>query len=147
MIQKAQFLRVASILFALCAVLLPNVAFAETTTLTDIFCKIGTLVDLVTPIVAALALLAFFWGLTMYLFSLSGGEGSTAHSSYGMPATPQNKTQGRTIMVYGVIVLFVMFSIWGIVNLLQNSFGVGNGQITPPSLPGVPAPSIPSGSC
>ncbi|MBI5645032.1 hypothetical protein HY970_02930 [Candidatus Kaiserbacteria bacterium] len=62
------------------------------------------------------AILAFFWGLLKYLFQ-GGGE---------------NKSEGLKIMFYGVIAIFVMVSIWGIIRLLQNTFGVTqNTSITP----------------
>ena len=111
----------------------PSFAFAADD-LQELFCTIGALVFLVTPMVVALALLGFFWGLAMYMFSLSGGEGAQAHSMYGAPASPQGKQAGRTVMLYGIITLFVMVSIWGIVNVLQSTFGLSGGSITPPSL-------------
>ncbi len=115
----------------------PTPVFAANSTLINVFCKLGGLILLITPMVVALALFAFFWGLTMYMFSLSGSGGSAAHSGgYGMPSTPENKNAGRTIMLYGIITLFVMISIWGIVNILQNTFDVGGGSITPPSITG-----------
>lgn len=122
--------------FSLLAFLLtPQFAFAADS-LQDVLCTLGGLVALATPIVVAFALFGFFWGLAMYMFSLSSGEGGAAHSAYGQPATPQSKNAGRTIMIYGILVLFVMLSIWGIVNLLQATFGVGGGSIRPPTIAG-----------
>lgn len=61
------------------------------------------------------AILAFFWGLIMYLFKQG-----------------EDKSEGLRIMFYGVIAIFVMVSIWGIIRLLQNTFGVTqNTSITP----------------
>ena len=117
------------------ALLLPQFAFAVTT-LKEIFCAIGTLINLATPIVVSLALLGFFWGLAMYMFSLSGAGGTAHNQAYGMPASPQGQQTGRSVMFYGIVVLFVMFSIWGLVNILQSTFGVGGGSITPPSISG-----------
>lgn len=128
------------------AFLMPFSAFAVDT-IQRIFCTLGQLVATATPIVAGLSLLAFFWGLAMYLFSLSAGEGSSSHSTYGMPSTPQGKRAGRTIMLYGVIVLFVMVSVWGLVKILQATFGITGGEnITPPRLTSEPI-TIPQPSC
>ncbi|MBY0539224.1 hypothetical protein K2P56_02200 [Patescibacteria group bacterium] len=122
--------------FSLLALLLtPQFVFAADT-LIDVLCTLGGLVGLATPIVVALALFGFFWGLAMYMFSLSTGGDTGAHSAYGQPATPQSKNAGRTIMIYGILVLFVMLSIWGIVNVLQVTFGVGGGAINPPRIAG-----------
>lgn len=95
------------------------------TTLQDILCTLFEVVNLASPIIASLALLAFFWGLAMFLFKFDGKE--------------EDQKKGRAIMVWGVIALFVMVSIWGIVNLLQRGFGTPSGNLTPPSLDyGVP---------
>ncbi|MEN9390375.1 MAG: hypothetical protein RLZZ283_475 [Candidatus Parcubacteria bacterium] len=99
-------------------VVLPGVAFADT--LFDVGNTIGGLVDLVTPIVVALALVMFFWGLITY-FTAKGDEKALE--------------KARNTMIYGVIILFVMVSIWGIVNILQDTFNVGGTQtVTPPSV-------------
>jgi hypothetical protein len=65
-----------------------------------------------------------------------------------MPSTPQGKRAGRTIMLYGVIVLFVMVSVWGLVNILRATFGItdADNNITPPTLGGVRV-TIPTPSC
>ena len=128
------------------AFLMPLSAFAVDT-LQIVLCKLGQLVATATPIVAGLSLLAFFWGLAMYLFSLSAGEGSSSHSTYGMPSTPQGKRAGRTIMLYGIIVLFVMVSVWGLVKILQATFGItGEEPIRPPTIGDVRV-TIPAPSC
>lgn len=122
------------------ALLAPAFAFASSTTIQNVLCTIGQLVGQATPIVAALALLAFFWGLAMYVFSLSGSSDASAHmgGGYGIQAaaSPQGKKMGRTVMLYGIIVLFVMMSIWGIVTLLQDTFGLRNAEstINPPTI-------------
>lgn len=82
---------------------------------------LGGLINFAMPIVVALALLAFFWGLAIYIFNFSGKD--------------EDKKKGRDIMVYGVIVLFVMLSIWGIVNILRETFNLtASTSITVPGL-------------
>jgi hypothetical protein len=62
------------------------------------------------------AIIAFFYGLIRWLFS----------------ASSETKGEALAIMFYGVIAIFVMVSIWGIIRLLQNTFGVTqNTSITP----------------
>ncbi|MBX9765254.1 hypothetical protein K2X83_01290 [Patescibacteria group bacterium] len=130
---QAKILRLIGLFFIS---LFPFAAFAGEPTLFSVLCTVVSLVDLATPIVVALALLGFFWGLAMYIFTLgSGGE-------------DKDKKKGREIMTYGVIVFFVMLSIWGIVNMLQETFGVSSGVITPPTFQGVPPPQFaPTPSC
>ncbi len=69
-----------------------------------------------------LALIFFFWGLAKYILS-AGDE--------------EKKTEGRNIMIYGVIALFVMVSVWGLTTLLGNTFGVTGGG-APDSAPLIP---------
>lgn len=66
--------------------------------------------DLISPLVllvASLAFLAFLWGIAVYIFK-AGDE--------------KSKEYGKNIMVYGVIALFVMVSVWSLVQILKNTF-------------------------
>ena len=69
---------------------------------------------------AATALLAFSWGLAMYLFNFSGKD--------------EDKKKGRELMVWGIIAIFAIVSIAGIVALLQNTFATPGGGLTPPTV-------------
>lgn len=96
----------------------PFLAFAET--LDGILNTVGNLVDAATPIVVALALVYFFWGLGNFILGSSDSD---------------KRKQAIEIMIYGIIALFIMVSIWGIVNVLQSTFNVGGTQ-------SVPVPSV-----
>jgi hypothetical protein len=56
----------------------------------------------------------FFWGLIKYLVEVG-----------------EQKSEGLKIMFYGVIAIFVMVSLWGIIRVLQSTFGVQNNQAIP----------------
>jgi len=43
---------------------------------------------------------------------------------YVMPN--EDRTEGNTYVMYSIIGFFVILSFWGLVNILQNSFGLGN---------------------
>ncbi len=95
--------------------------FVFAASVSDVIETIGEIISALIPIVAALALLFFFWGLAKYI--LNAGD-ETA------------KTEGRNIMIWGIIALFVMFSVWGLVEVLQNTFSVGGSSA--PTLPEIP---------
>lgn len=76
------------------------------------------LINLAIPIVIALAVLYFFWGLAQYILNSSDES---------------KKEEGRTIMIYGIIALFVMVSVWGLIRLLQETFNVKDQN---PIIPG-----------
>lgn len=42
--------------------------------------------------------------------------------NYFVAQSPEGKKEGGMAVLYGVIALFVIFSIWGIVNVFRNSF-------------------------
>ncbi|MDP6388036.1 MAG: hypothetical protein QGG63_02070 [Candidatus Pacebacteria bacterium] len=88
--------------------LAPMVAFAATT-LGNVLEDIGNLIGLATPIIVGLALLAFFVGLVKLIFS-AGNE--------------EEKKKSKGIMIWGIIALFVMVSVWGLVNLLGDTFDI-----------------------
>lgn len=68
----------------------------------------NTILNAAIGLLITLAIIAFFWGLIRYLFT-EGTEGKAA---------------GLKIMLMGVITIFVMVSIWGLVRLLQSTFQV-----------------------
>ena len=82
--------------------------------------SIGNIIGLLIPITIGLAMLAFFFGLSQYI--RSSGEGHK---------------EGKHIMLAGIISLFIMVSIWGIVRFAQSSLGISNEQ-------SIPAPRFPT---
>lgn len=75
--------------------------------------SIGRLIDIALPIIVALGLLAFFFGLAKFIFAAGN---------------PDKQKEGRQIMIYGVIALFVMVSVWGLVRFVGSALGVQQGQ-------------------
>lgn len=109
--------------------LLPMVASAQGAldTVIRLAQDFGGLVGVLIPIVVSLAVLAFFWGLAKYVFA-AGDESA--------------KDQGKRIMIWGGIALFVIFSIWGIIRIVQQSFEIDlnnsaldAGSLVPTGLP------------
>ncbi|HEY4501970.1 MAG TPA: hypothetical protein VJJ20_02790 [Candidatus Paceibacterota bacterium] len=88
----------------------PLVAMAQRLQpLADLVSSISSLVGALVPILITMALVVFFWGLIRYLWP-SGGKSNVAGA--------------KTLMIWGIITLFVMVSIWGIVRLAQSALGV-----------------------
>lgn len=100
--------------------LLPALAFAQGTDATGVLSTVRDLINTLLPIVIALALLFFFWGLAKFILS-AGDEAA--------------KGEARSIMIWGVIVLFVMVSVWGLVNVLVNTFNLDTDETTIPEAP------------
>ncbi len=90
-----------------------------TTGLAGVLSTIAGLINLATPIIVALALLFFFWGLATYILNASDGE---------------KQKEGRNIMIWGILALFVMVSVWGIVNVVRDTFKLNDNTITVPGI-------------
>jgi hypothetical protein len=102
-----------------------SAAFSQTK---SYIASIGQIVQSLTILVMGLALLYFFWGLAKFILS-AGDEKKLA--------------EGKSTMIWGVIALFFMSSIWGIVALVGGELGIRSGGIfdvgAPPAGPTAPA--------
>ncbi len=122
-----------ALFLAVFSVLTPVVAFgAQVKDLKDLIKTLTDLVSLTIPLVAALALLAFFWGLAKFILNADDEE---------------SRKSGKQFMIWGIIALFVMVSVWGLVQVIAQTFGIGTGgSINPPQVPAgsqnTPQPSI-----
>jgi hypothetical protein len=93
--------------------LVPALGFAQTQeslgSLTGIVQFISKTVSALIPIFFGLAIVYFFWGLVKYI--RSAGD-------------PKAAADGKSIMIWGVIAIAVMASIWGLVGWLGGLFGI-----------------------
>ena len=82
-----------------------------------------TLVRSLGTLFMSLAVVAFFWGVVQYIWGLREG-------------TPEKIKNGNQFMVWGLIGLFVMFSVYGIIKFFQGTLlnGVDNSTITVPTV-------------
>jgi hypothetical protein len=86
--------------------------------------KLGDLFDFVTciigtsilPLMLALAVAMFIWGVIQYVL---GGDEEKA------------REKGKQFMLWGIIALTVMVSIWGLVGILTNTFNLNSGFFIP----------------
>lgn len=97
-------------LVSLSAFLFPAVALAQDlTNIQNIVIAIGRIVDVALPVVVGIALLAFFWGLAKFIFA--AGD-------------PEKRSEGKAIMIWGAIAIFVMVAIFGIVEFIGNALDI-----------------------
>lgn len=89
------------------AMLLPLTSFAALDNLKGLVGDIGNIIDTLIPIIFTLAVLGFFYGLVKYIF---GAE--------------HDKDAAKKTMLWGVVALFVMATVWGLVNFLGEAVGV-----------------------
>ncbi|MBU3668806.1 MAG: hypothetical protein FGM57_02460 [Candidatus Taylorbacteria bacterium] len=83
---------------------------------------VGQLIDWLLPLVIALTVLVFVWGLFKLVLA---GDSEDA------------RKEARGYIMWGIVALFVMVSVWGLVNILIRSFALSNGLPPMPAVPGV----------
>ena len=99
---------------ALVLFVLPVLTHAQT--VTKFLTTIRGWLNLMVPMLITLGIIAFFWALAMYLFS--DGE---------------DKAKGLNRMMMGILAVFVMASLGGLIGILQNTTGAGKAKtINPP---------------
>jgi hypothetical protein len=100
--------------------LMPAVASAQTVrNLEDVLNFVLRLISAVIPIIIALAVLVFIWGVFRYVVS----------------SDEEAKAKGKNMILWGIVGLFVMVSVWGLVNILVNTFNLEQDAPDGPELP------------
>lgn len=79
----------------------------------------NTLINRLIPFIIALTVLVFLWGVFKFVLS-NDAEG---------------RKEARGYMVWGIVSLFIMVSVWGLVNILVRTFSLNTNA---PALPQVP---------
>jgi hypothetical protein len=88
--------------------------------------SIGKLINTIIPLLIGAAVLVFLWGVLKYV--LAGSE------------DPAKKTEARSFMIWGIIAIFVMVSVMGLIGLVQNVSGVSStGNVSLPQV-NIPQP-------
>jgi hypothetical protein len=110
--------------------LLPAVAFAQGAprTFGDLAGLFVTILDNATAVLIVAGIAIYFWGISTNI--LKFGEG--------------DKEKFRNYFLWGIIVLFVMVSVWGILHLLQDTLFGGNAFNPTNGSPQTPADSFQS---
>ncbi len=72
-----------------------------------ILCRLQALFNAVVPVLIALGVVYFVWGVVQYVIA----------------DAEEGKKKGRDSMVFGIIGLAVIISVWGLVNIVVRTFG------------------------
>lgn len=89
----------------------------------DVNSLIKTIMDIlnvVVPLLIAVAVVVFLWGVVQYI-TAAGDE--------------EKRKSGRQTMIWGIVGLFVMVAVWGLVNILISTFGLDTSVPVVPGLP------------
>ena len=83
----------------------------------SILCNIQRLLNATVPVLIALGVVYFVWGVVQYV--IGGGE--------------EAKTKGKNHMIWGLIGFAVIVGMWGLVTIVVRTFGVGAQSILIPT--------------
>ncbi len=93
----------------------PLVSFAANTNcdavtggIGKIICQANQILNSIVPAILSLGVIYFVWGVVQYV--IGGGE--------------EAKTKGRDQMIFGIIGLTAIVGVWGLVNIVTNTFGI-----------------------
>jgi heme/copper-type cytochrome/quinol oxidase subunit 4 len=123
-------------IIAIIASVVPSVAFAITpiTDINGVSSKALGIGNVFTYLLVALAVIYIVWNVVFYLIR---------------PSSEDKKAAGMNIL-YGIVGLFVIVSIWGLVNIFTNSFATTPTNSKIPNLGqqpgegGIPANQVPT---
>ena len=76
----------------------------------DVICRIYSIIKIIIPVLILGAVAYFIWGIIQFVIAGDAEE----------------KSAGRTMMINGIIGFAVILGLWGLVNILLSTFGVGN---------------------
>jgi hypothetical protein len=112
------------------AFLFPALTFAQGrqgggfSSLQDTLGTLTNFINALIPFAIGIAVLVFIFGLISFITA---------------GADEEKRKGARNTIIWGIIILFVMVSVWGLVNVLRNTFSLDN-QV-PDDIPAVPRPS------
>ena len=104
-------------------ILVPLGASAQVTNFAELVTLFGSYLRLLVPFLIGLGVVVFFWGVVRYV---TAGEDQ------------QRLRDGARLMSYGIIAIFVMVAVWGLVWIIINTFGIEGLITTPPNIPVYP---------
>jgi len=99
-------------LFALA--LLPKLALAQT--VNDIMSKIMTLLQGFITLCSLTAFATFFWGIAIFIYNVDDDK---------------KRGEGKDWMVWSIVALFVMITVWGILGFLTGTFNISPLPLLP----------------
>jgi hypothetical protein len=104
----------------------PALAFAQVIqeqSLTGVVKFVRSTMDTATVLILAAAVVFFLWGVFQFVMSAGNDE---------------ERTKGRDHIIYGLVGIAVMVSVWGLVKFLTTTFGTSSTSGTAISAPPLP---------
>lgn len=104
---KALFLILMGVVPALAAAQMRE----DPRTFSSIVFSFVDIINMLLPLLVGLALLVFFKGLAQFIWNAGDAK---------------SHEEGKKLIIWGLIALFIMVSVWGILSFAYRDFGFGN---------------------
>jgi len=85
-------------------------------TFKDFVCSLINILNDIVPILMVLATVVFLWGVMQFIYYADNEE---------------KRASGKMFIIYGLIGLFVIIAMWGLVAVLVSTFGLESLGIPP----------------
>lgn len=119
-----------ALFFLMTLLVVPLVSFAATPACSpqtgtigefkDLICLFINIIYSLIPLLVSLMVLVFFWGLAKFIWHAGDSKA---------------RAEGRQVMIWGVVGLFVATSLFGILRFLYSNFSFSDSINIPPHLP------------
>ena len=104
--------------FPLLALAQVNTTYSGSSGLGGLLKWFSGLLSLAVPLIISLAVVYFIYNVFNY--AIKEGE---------------EKEKAKSSMIWGIVAIFIMVSVWGLVNILSSTFQLGNGPAQGPAIP------------
>lgn len=94
-------------IISLCAGLLPVFAFAQATDIGSLIGIFQNIINAIIPFLVGLAIMLIIYGILGFI---------------SKAADEEKRAEARNFIIWGVVGVFIMISVWGLVNILVNTF-------------------------
>lgn len=99
------------IILLLTILIVPHITMAANNVFNDLVNKLVGIINIIAPILISLAIVLFFFHTGKGIFGQAKDSGAA-------------QSQLKETLFWGVIIIFVMVSIWGILNLIGGEFNL-----------------------
>lgn len=99
------------------SLLLPAVALAQSNDLTGVLDTAQGIINQITPFLVGLAVFIVIWGVFKFISSAGDDE---------------KRGEAQKFVLWGVVGIFIMVSVWGLVNILLNTAPTPNTPVIVP---------------
>ena len=94
-----------------------SLVYSGSSGISGIFSWFGALLSTVLPLIIALAIVWFVYNVFRFTIQSSSDE---------------DRAKAKTDIVWGIVGIFVMVYVWGLVNVLRSTFNLSNTMIQAP---------------